>query len=109
MDDGQLAIILGNSAVVNSSSKKPPAFDTLDAIFKDRLVLHHVRREDIPVGWLAAWGDDPFPVDILLEVNDRTVNVYFKAAIVSCDVADPDNLDKRQTHRDLILAWNHTY
>ena len=79
----------------------------LDAIFKDRLVLHNVEREDIPVSWLAAWENES--IDILLEVNDRTINVYSRALDVSCDLTEPENLDKRQLHSDLILAWTHTY
>ena len=80
----------------------------LDAIFKGSLVLHDVKREDVPVGWLAAWGKDPLPVHILLEVNDRAVNVYFKAHVTTIDEQEPGN--PRSHHRkDLILAWTHTY
>jgi hypothetical protein len=82
----------------------------LDAIFKDRLVLHKVKREDIPLVYLVAWGKgESLSVDILLEVNDRMVNVYSRAAIVVGDREDLDDIDKRDTRYDLILAWTHTY
>jgi hypothetical protein len=80
----------------------------LEAIFKDRLVLHNVKREDIPVGWLAAKTDNPVSAHILLEVNDRTVNVYFKAHVTTIQEQEPGN--PRSHHRkDLILAWTHIY
>ena len=80
----------------------------LDALFKDRLVLHNVEREDIPVGWLAAKTDDPVVVDILLEVNDRTVNVYCKAHVTTNEEQIPGN-PRSHHRRDLILAWTHIY
>src|SRR3546814_1629942 len=42
----------------------------IDKIFKDRLIRHNVAREDIPE---KAGVHNP---DIVLEVDDRTINVY---------------------------------
>jgi hypothetical protein len=81
----------------------------LDTLFKDRLVMHQVAKEEIPESWLATCSLDPISPHLLVEVNDRTVNVYMRATVVTCDTHDPDNIDKRRTRRDLMLAWTHTY
>jgi hypothetical protein len=83
----------------------------LDAIFPERLVLHNAKREQIPLAYLvpSGKGDERLSVDILLEVNDRTINVYSKALIVVGDPQDVDNIDKRRMLTDLILAWTKTY
>jgi hypothetical protein len=81
----------------------------LDTLFKDRLILHRVAKEDIPEGWLRAKSLNPISPDILVEVNDRTINIYMRATIVVCDPSDPDDIDKRDTRRDAVLVWTHTY
>lgn len=81
----------------------------LDAIFPERRVLHKFKRGYIPVGWLAIWSDEKFFVDVLLEINNRTVNVYMRANIVFGDPDDLENMDKRSSVSDLILAWTKTY
>jgi hypothetical protein len=81
----------------------------LDVLFKDRLISHRIHREEIPESWLATCSVEPIRPSLLLEVNDRTVNIYMRATIVTCDPKDPDNLDKRQARRDLMLVWSHNY
>ena len=76
----------------------------LDAIFKDRLVLHHVAREDIPENWAAR----PLSANILVEVNDRVINVYMKVLIATKHEQIPGKPHSRG-RRDVILAWSHTY
>lgn len=77
-------------------------------IFRDRLVKHNVAKEDIPEGWLAAWGVEPLGVDILMELNDRTISVYMRAHITTKDPQIPDN--PRSCHRrDLVLVWAKSY
>ena len=74
----------------------------IGAIFKDQRVLYRVPDTEIPD---RSWGDDP---SILLEVNDRTVNVYMKAFIATKTEQIPGN--KYSDGRDdVILAWTHTY
>ncbi|KRG86025.1 hypothetical protein ABB34_07345 [Stenotrophomonas daejeonensis] len=80
----------------------------LAELFKDRLVRHNVSKDDIPEGWLAAWRVDPLGVDILMEVNDRTINVYMKALIATKEPQIPGN-PRSTGRRDLILVWTHTY
>lgn len=74
----------------------------IGTIFKDQRVLYRVPDAEIPD---RSWGDDP---SILLEVNDRTVNVYMKAFIATKTEQIPGN--KYSNGRDdVILAWTHTY
>lgn len=78
-----------------------------ETIFKDRLVLHNVAKQDIPEGWLACWDTEPFSVTIALEVNDRTINLYMRAHVTTKEPQIPGN--PRSHHRtDLILAWSKT-
>lgn len=80
----------------------------LAKMFKDRLVRHNVPREDIPEGWLAAWGVEPLGVDILMEVNDRTINVYMKALIITKEPQIP-GIPGSKAREDLIQVWTNTY
>ncbi|MCD9028992.1 hypothetical protein LDO26_12355 [Luteimonas sp. BDR2-5] len=71
-------------------------------IFKDRLILHDVPRGDIREGVSIL---NP---EIVLEVNDRTINVYMRAFIPTKELQIPGN--PHSGHRDdLILAWSRTY
>lgn len=78
----------------------------LDAVFPERLILHKVPREEVMEDWPTSRSLRR--VEILLEVNDRTINVYMRAWVVTKHLQDPDdpNSDER---RDLMLAWTHTY
>ena len=91
-----------------SDGSKHHAEINLDKLFKDRLVRHNVPKEDIPEGWLAAWGIEPLGVGILMEVNDRTINVYMKALIATKEPQIPGN-PHSTGRRDLIRVWTHTY
>jgi hypothetical protein len=72
-------------------------------IFKDQKILHHVPENEIPEGW----AHDVRP-DILMEVNDRVINVYMRAHIATKQEQIPGN---KYSHfrNDLILAWSQTY
>lgn len=70
-------------------------------IFKDRVVLHNVPQKDYRDDLGIA---DP---DIVLEVNDRTVNVYMRALI-------PTRTEQAggahgYSRDELVLAWTRTY
>ncbi len=80
----------------------------IGAMFKDRLVRHNVPREDIPEGWLAAKAINPLPIDVLMEVNDRTVTVYTRAHVATKSLRVPGN-DYSNYRSDLIEVWTHTY
>ena len=67
---------------------------------KDQKVLHNVPKEDV-------LGDLGNP-DILLEVNDRTINVYMRAFVPTRELQIPGNKYSR-FRDDLILAWSKTY
>ena len=78
----------------------------LKKIFPDRLVLHNAQEHEVKDGW--GLDDRSRRVDILLEVNDRTINVYMRGLVELKQPRDPavknsDNL------RDLMLAWTKTF
>nr|WP_238135592.1 hypothetical protein [Xanthomonas fragariae] len=75
----------------------------LDAIFKDKVILHHVPQDQLP----PILHADISP-DIILEVNDRTINVYMKAMVQTTVLQKPDNPDS-DFRNDLILAYTKTY
>jgi hypothetical protein len=70
--------------------------------FKDERVLYKVPNSEIPD---RSWGGEP---GIVLEVNDRTINVYLKAFIATKNEKIPGN--KNSYFRDdVIQAWTRTY
>lgn len=71
-------------------------------IFKDELILHETPREDISQN--ASVGNP----DILMEVNDRTINVYMRVFISLKEPRIPGNPHSR-FRDDLVLAWSNTY
>ncbi|MDO4796187.1 MAG: hypothetical protein Q4A28_09675 [Brachymonas sp.] len=71
-------------------------------IFKDGLIRHRLKREEI------ANTTNMFTPDIILEVNDRTINVYMRADISTKEYQIPGN--KYSKHRrDLIKVYSRTY
>ena len=78
----------------------------LEDVFPDRLVLHNVPREDIRPGWEGA--PESRSVEILLEVNDRTINIYMRGRILQRKIKESDD-PNGEWRRDLILAWTKTY
>ncbi|MBB4132704.1 hypothetical protein [Xanthomonas sp. 3075] len=75
----------------------------LEAIFKDKVVLHHVPQDQLPPILQA----DISP-DIILEVNDRTINVYMKAFVQTRVLQEPGNPNS-DFRSDLILAYTKSY
>lgn len=80
----------------------------LDEIFKSRLVLHSVSRDEVKEGWLGAASVEPVCPDILVEVNDCVVNIFMRALIAT---KSEQVLGNSHSHLrdDLVLAWTHTY
>lgn len=70
-------------------------------IFSDRIIRHNVAKEDLPTETIATL-DNP---DIVLVVNDRTINVYMCATIFLKDTATR----KREMRDEVILAFSQTY
>jgi hypothetical protein len=78
----------------------------LETIFPERLILHNAREDEI----VGAWGlnDHARHVEILLEVNDRTINLYMRGWVALKQRRDPaDHMS--DDLRDLMLAWTKTY
>src|SRR5690606_11627711 len=71
-------------------------------IFSDGLLLHNVPREDVREGVSIL---NPA---IVLEVNDRTVNVYMRARIPTKSLRVEGNPHSAY-RRDMVLAWSGTY
>lgn len=80
----------------------------LAEIFGDRLVRHCVARDEISESWLAAKSLNPVTAQILVEVDDATINVYMKAIVFANSLRDPDN-PHSNVRNDVVLAWAHTY
>ena len=76
----------------------------LEKIFPERLILHNAREDEVVDGW----GLERRRVEILLEVNDRTINVYMRGWVVLKKPRDP-SVRNSDSLRDLILAWTKTY
>ena len=76
----------------------------LEKIFPERLTLHDAREGEV----MEGWGLEHRHVDILLEVNDRTINVYMRAWVALKQRRDPADRMSDDL-RDLILAWTKTY
>lgn len=73
-------------------------------IFKDGLVRHRLRRDEI-----SPRGPGPGQLPgIILEVNDRTINVYMRAHVSTRELQKPGNRysDFRD---DLIKVHSQTY
>ena len=70
-------------------------------IFKDQLIRHNVPRKELTEnqGVLPA---------IILEVNDRTINVYMRATLWTKEPQIPGNRLSNQ-RSDLIKVYSHTY
>ena len=71
-------------------------------IFRDELVLYEAPREEI---------SDRTPMvnpDIVMEINDRTINVYMRAHISTKDLQEPGNRYS-DFRNDLIKVFSHTY
>ena len=80
----------------------------LEKIFNDRLILHKVDRTDVKKPWLDTKSIDPVRPDLLVEVNDRTVNVFMRA-LVATESEQIEGNPHSHFRDDLILAWTRTY
>ncbi|WP_274396524.1 hypothetical protein [Xanthomonas cucurbitae] len=77
-----------------------------EKIFPGHLILHNVPKEDIFEYWAAHKRKIAV---ILLEVNDRTINVYMKSWVLTNCLESPDDPNIKVSRDDLILAWTKTY
>jgi hypothetical protein len=80
----------------------------LDVLFKDRLILHKVTREEVKEPWLKAKSIHPIGPSILVEVNDHTINIYMRALVATEAEQIPGNPNSC-FRDDLMLASSHTY
>jgi hypothetical protein len=73
------------------------------AIFKDQVVMHKVPQDQLPPILTA-----PIFPDIILEVNDRTINVWMRAHVPTTVLQKPGN-QYSDFRSDMILAYTQTY
>ena len=80
----------------------------LDALFKQRLVLHTLHKEEIIENWLAAKSVKPVVPHIFVEVIDRTISIFMEAMVFTKAEQKPGNPNSH-FRSDVIRAWTHTY
>lgn len=73
-------------------------------IFKDRLIRHNLTESEVTPATLVS---DHAP-GIILEVNDRTINVYMRAMLWTKEPQIPDNPLSDQRN-DLVKVYSRTY
>src|SRR3546814_4107965 len=71
-------------------------------IFSDKLIRHNLAREEI-----SETASIAHPA-IILEVNDRTINVYMRARISHKALQIPGT-NYSHYHNDLIKVFSRTY
>lgn len=76
----------------------------ISEIFKDELIRHRLGRDEISIEGI---GPGALP-GIILEVNDRTINVYMRAHISTRELQEPGNRHS-DFRNDLIKAFSRTY
>lgn len=79
--------------------------DLIKDIFPDLAVLHNVPKEDVNEAWARYDKDTP---DVLMEINDRTINVYMSAMVLTKSPPNPARPDVL-FRNDLVLAWTKNY
>lgn len=73
-------------------------------IFSDQLVRHNLKRDEVST---EGVGPGTMP-GIILEVNDRTINVYMRAHISTRELQKPGN-PHSDFRDDLIKVYTRTY
>lgn len=83
----------------------------LNDVFPDRLILHDAKPEDLEPWWAeSGFMGRGHNVDILLEVNDRTINIYMKSRVRTKHLEKaPDGSDEHVIHYNMALAWTKTF
>ena len=79
VDDGQLAIILGNSAVVNSSSDAPPRSDDLDVM----------KLNWGPYLWMRCYSNGAYFVDRVVGKQPHWTGEHWKKLEAAAEKASP--------------------
>lgn len=73
-------------------------------IFKNELIRHNVERNEVSTKGI---GPGAIP-DVILEVEDRTINVYMRAHISTQNLQDPGNRYS-DFKADLIKVYSRSY
>lgn len=83
----------------------------LNDVFPDRLILHNAKPEDLEQWWAAGgYFGKGHGVDILLEVNNRAINIYMRYMVRTKHLTNaPDEPESHEALFDLMLAWTKTF
>lgn len=77
----------------------------LSKIFEDELIWHQVPKEKMFKFFEGPYAGNP---KIILEINDRTINVYMKMFVPT--LAEQETGNKHSNFRDdLFQVWTRTY
>lgn len=81
----------------------------LEKMLRKREVLTKVRIDEIPDNWLIGEREEGNTyVNLLVEVNDRTVRLYMQATI-AIKIEYPTEEHRHDFRRDWVLAWTRDY
>lgn len=81
----------------------------LEKMLRKREVLTKVRVDEMPDNWLLGRGEkDDIHLELLLEINDRTLRLYMKAT-VAIKIEHPTEEHRHDFRRDWMLAWTKRY
>jgi hypothetical protein len=83
----------------------------LNDVFPDRLILHDAKPEDLEPWWAEiGFMGRGHHVEILLEVNDRTINIYMKTEVrTKHQEKAPDGSDRHVLLQKMALVWTKTF
>ena len=81
----------------------------LEKMLRKREVLHKVPVSDMPDNWLIGRGEkDDVHLELLLEVNDRTLRLYM-ASPIAIKIEHPTEEHRHDFRKDWVLAWTKDY
>lgn len=78
----------------------------LEEVFPGHVILHNVPRDEVEEDWAI---NSRKRADILLEVNNCTVNIYTSARVLTKLLRDRNDPDWKVSRDELVLAWTRTY
>ncbi len=83
----------------------------LDDVFPDRLILHDAEPGDLEQWWAeGGFFGKGHDVEILLEVNDRAINIYMKSEVRTKHLEKaPDGSDRHGLLQKMAVAWTKTF
>lgn len=72
-------------------------------MFDGRRILHNVPRDEISPAWVPRGH-----VEILVEINDRSICLYMRAQVPTSEAPEPEN-PLSYWRMDLVSGWSRKY